>query len=266
MWIRRFSQADAKEVGSPLRIQGEELNESRLFANGLLGFANLVLMMTAFLQLAPRWDWLLVVWTLHTAVLMAAGLLLTRPALRMFAASLLVLAPGFLAAGLVAHDTSSLEDRHDWPSRLAIVLTAAVWLTAGWSFRKFPNAATRDSDEGVHGLLLVMGHVFLVYLVTVEIHLRFAGTRPDWTTTEMAAWSIAWGAYAVLAIASGILLRLRVNRIFGIILFSVVLLKVFLVDLANYELIIRVVALFILGMMLLGVSYLYQKFTSRIGL
>ena len=40
--------------------------------------------------------------------------------------------------------------------------------------------------------------------------------------------------------------------------------KVFLIDLSFLHLMPRILALAVLGMMLLGVSFLYQRFTSRL--
>ena len=82
---------------------------------------------------------------------------------------------------------------------------------------------------------------------------------------KMVTWSIIWGVYAAALVVIGFSVRYPLYRYLGIMLFSAVLLKVFIVDLSQFELIVRVGALLFLGLLLLGVSLLYQKFRLRIG-
>lgn len=80
---------------------------------------------------------------------------------------------------------------------------------------------------------------------------------------EQATYSIVWAVYAVLIVIAGFVLKYRLLRVLGLLGLLAILAKVFLVDLSNLKLLPRVLALAALGMALLGVSFLYQKFTRR---
>ena len=63
---------------------------------------------------------------------------------------------------------------------------------------------------------------------------------------------------------AGFALRNRFYRFVGLIAFLPILAKVFLIDLAQLEDLSRVLATFVLGAILLAVSFLYQRFASRL--
>ncbi len=212
-----------------------------------------------------KYDLIVIAWTVYTAVVWAVNFRGDRADVLRFATLLVIVLPAVGGLGICLHDSESLVERWDLASRLAILLPAVAWLTTGWFYWKRHDRLPTEFEQRLHTVLTVMGHVMLLVGITSEICFQFGGVT-DWTTRQMATVSVAWGLYASAVIASGFALRYRVNRIFGITLFVIVLAKVFLVDLSQFELIIRVVALFILGLLLLGVSYLYQKYKTRIDL
>jgi uncharacterized membrane protein len=81
--------------------------------------------------------------------------------------------------------------------------------------------------------------------------------------------SILWALFAIAFIAGGIRANVRALRYLGLILFVVVTGKVFLVDLRAMETIYRVVAFFVVGVILLSGSFAYvyseKKFTRKDG-
>lgn len=76
--------------------------------------------------------------------------------------------------------------------------------------------------------------------------------------------SILWGIYALLLIALGIWKRRSHIRIAAIILFGVTLVKLFLYDIAHLDTIARTVVFVSLGVLLLLVSFLYNKYKHLI--
>jgi uncharacterized membrane protein len=76
---------------------------------------------------------------------------------------------------------------------------------------------------------------------------------------EQATYSILWAVYSAAAVVLGILLRWPVLRYVGLFGLAATLAKVFFVDLASLQLLPRVLALAVLGVMLLAVSLVYQK-------
>jgi uncharacterized membrane protein len=93
-------------------------------------------------------------------------------------------------------------------------------------------------------------------------------------STEMIGWmdmahsaqsnklalSILWGIYALLLIVRGIRARKKHLRIAAIALFGVTLLKLFFYDLADLDTISKTIVFVSLGLLLLGISFLYNKY------
>ncbi len=76
--------------------------------------------------------------------------------------------------------------------------------------------------------------------------------------------SILWGAFSLILVSYGIWKRKKHLRIFAIILFSGTLVKLFFYDLTNLETIPKTMVFLFTGILLLIVSYLYNKYTKMI--
>lgn len=76
--------------------------------------------------------------------------------------------------------------------------------------------------------------------------------------------TVAWGAQGVLLLAAGFPLRDRVLRLCGIGLLLVCILKLFVHDLSYLETLPRIFSFIVLGLLLVGVSWLYTRFRERI--
>ncbi len=75
---------------------------------------------------------------------------------------------------------------------------------------------------------------------------------------------IIWVAMAVIMFVSGMLFRLKLFRIFAILLFAATLVKLLLVDSMKFNSIQKVSAYIIIGIVLLIISFLYQKYKKII--
>ncbi len=76
--------------------------------------------------------------------------------------------------------------------------------------------------------------------------------------------SILWGVYALLLIALGIWKKKKHFRIAAIVLFAITLLKLFFYDIANMDTIGKTIVFVSLGILLLIISFLYNKFKHTI--
>jgi uncharacterized membrane protein YagU involved in acid resistance len=72
--------------------------------------------------------------------------------------------------------------------------------------------------------------------------------------------SILWGIYALALVVLGIRKKEKHLRLAGIVLFSITLIKLFLYDLAGSGTITKTVSFISLGVLLLVVSFLYNKY------
>ncbi|MEI6564715.1 MAG: DUF2339 domain-containing protein [bacterium] len=80
---------------------------------------------------------------------------------------------------------------------------------------------------------------------------------------EAGGISILWTLFAFSFITGGIWKRIRAIRIVGLILFAVVAVKVFMIDMAHMPAIYRVIALMIIGILLLLGSFAYLRASKK---
>jgi len=76
--------------------------------------------------------------------------------------------------------------------------------------------------------------------------------------------SILWAIYSFILIVMGIWKRRKYLRVGGITLFGITTLKLFFYDLAGLNTISKTIVLVILGLLIIGASFLYNKFTNKI--
>jgi hypothetical protein len=76
--------------------------------------------------------------------------------------------------------------------------------------------------------------------------------------------TLAWGFEGVAFLGAGFPLRERILRLEGLGLLLLCILKLFLYDLRNLETIYRILTFVALGLILLGVSWIYTRFRAQI--
>jgi uncharacterized membrane protein len=76
--------------------------------------------------------------------------------------------------------------------------------------------------------------------------------------------SILWGVYALLLIILGIWKNKKYLRISAIVLFGVTLVKLFFYDIASLNGISKTIVFVSLGLLLLIISFLYNKYKHKI--
>ncbi len=78
------------------------------------------------------------------------------------------------------------------------------------------------------------------------------------------ALTVALAAEALALLGAGFPLRDRVQRLSGLALFMICVLKLFLYDLRELETVSRILSFIVLGLILVGVSWMYTRFRDRI--
>ena len=250
-------------------------------AGAALGIGNLLLLTAA----ACQWDGrlTLVLWTVDMAVIWLVGLRWQLVAARWYAGT--AVAAMVLIRALVHADDYQQPFQLMANDRFASLAVLAISLfVISWGYRKFGIGtllASRAAEDqrGESPLTLevlaeyivgVAGHVVLFIAINMEIHSWFqlARVRPqppfaNMRMAELASYSVVWALYAAGIVVMGFLLQSRFYRMLGLLAFAPILGKVFLVDLAQLDQLARVLATFALGISLLGVSFLYQKFAAQ---
>lgn len=140
--------------------------------------------------------------------------------------------------------------------RFLTFLTAAVslWLAARWI------------REGALALTPYMaGHVVALSALCLEAVDWAARVSPENAQNlGTASISVLMALYALLLVCLGLFTRAGVNRLLGLGLFALVLLKLYLYDVWQLQRIYRVLAFAVLGGLLLSSSFLYSRFRAKI--
>jgi uncharacterized membrane protein len=173
---------------------------------------------------------------------------------------------GILSAGGYIYniDTSYylyLNGRHI--VALAVVL---MIFTYGFIFRRFQNLCNQD-EQLIAKVLYGVGAVLLFVLLSLETYLYFleAITEP-----ERARWvaqmslSVVWGIYAIAILAIGFWRRVRPLRLSSLGLFGLTALKLVIIDMAKVEEVYRIISFLVLGILMIGASYLYHRVEKRL--
>lgn len=144
---------------------------------------------------------------------------------------------------------------------LTLCLGGAAWLY-------------RPSDAAVKIGLLAFGvfwlgssveaYTYFAAQADAAASLRDAGeTARHYMWAARLSLSLLWSAYAGSLTTAGFRFQLRALRVAGLILFGVTLLKVMTIDISELREFYRIVALLILGLILLGVAWKYQRSLRR---
>lgn len=122
--------------------------------------------------------------------------------------------------------------------------------------------------SNVQPLLYTLGTVLAFLLVNIEIADYFA--TGDTLTFEFSgnfardlAYTVAWALFALGLIITGVAKRVRAVRYAGLALLGVVVLKLFLHDLARLSQLYRIIAFAAVAVIALVASLLYQRFLAK---
>jgi uncharacterized membrane protein len=164
---------------------------------------------------------------------------------------------GLIAVRLVWFDVHEPVFTTLLNARFTAFFAAAVsyWLTAKGT-RELRLAA------GVY----LLGHVILLWAGGLEIAnwaLRNAAAG-DRANVITAGLSILGAAYGVALIATGVVANSRLNRVFGLILIGLVVVKLYAYDVWLLTRLYRTTAFIALGTLLVLGSFLYSRYRQRI--
>ncbi len=129
----------------------------------------------------------------------------------------------------------------------------------GWMFARHRNAGVHRGR--IRAALHVVASILTAAWITAEVgsywDLRYE--RPQAHLYELLYLSLGWGLYGALLIVIGMRRAYGPDRYIGITVLAVTALKVFFYDFWQLGGVYRVVGFIVVGMLLLGVSFLYQR-------
>ncbi|MBI4845618.1 MAG: DUF2339 domain-containing protein [Candidatus Omnitrophica bacterium] len=160
------------------------------------------------------------------------------------------------------------------------VLTTGIFAS---SYLYKSNKSLLDNNEKWMATLLSLCAVFVLFVnLTIEIayyfaHLAHMENIPDagayplkrmgrdmLRNMEQFSISAMWAVYSLGLIIIGIVKKFRALRIMALILLAATIFKVFLFDISGLAKIWRILSFMGLGCVLIGVSFIYQKYKDKI--
>jgi uncharacterized membrane protein len=143
---------------------------------------------------------------------------------------------------------------------LSGIFVIVMLYLVGWAQKRAGLSDPRAPHE--RGVVLVAAHALTVVLMSMEItsfwQSRAPGSSGAGFTREVML-SSAWAIYAAALIAIGMRRHYAPIRYFAMALIGLTLVKVFAVDTQELDGIYRVLACLVVGAILVGVSFLYQR-------
>ncbi|OHB72411.1 MAG: hypothetical protein A2W23_03455 [Planctomycetes bacterium RBG_16_43_13] len=150
-----------------------------------------------------------------------------------------------------------------------LVVTALTFL-----IYKISSKVAIDMPEAniLKGAPVLVGHFLVLFMLSLEIKDFFdlrkeaidVGFMKDPQYAKHMCFSALWSIYSIGLILVGIYKNSKILRYFSLTVLIFTIGKVFIHDLSFLEQVYRILSFVVLGMILLGVSYLYQRFKTEL--
>jgi len=230
--------------------------------------------LTVAIPIQLKQNWITVGWSVEAAVLTWVGFHLDSSKTRR-SALLLVAMVVFRLLFLDSSFTSAFSDDFTFlfNKRGMAFLAGIASLSAMAYLYNRNREKLEDLERWLTGGLFISANLLVLFFLTTEISGSFEAAyyrasdyqlKRDIRSRMQLSISALWGFYSIVLVTVGILRRLQPVRLLAILLFAATILKVFLVDLSEMEKIYRIIASIGLGVILLAVSMMYQRYRTQI--
>jgi len=230
--------------------------------------------------------WITIFWTLEALGLLWLGFkmkeILSRAYITRFLA-LVIFVLTFIRLLAVHTKIPSDEFTPIVNKRVFIFLLYALSLFLMAGLYSYYKEKIRQNERKISTVCTLVANFLIVYLISAEI-IDYFGLKikklPGRTIVPLSRYyyeakrtllqqrnaclSIGWALYSILLIVIGIIKRYRPIRLFALTLFGITILKVFVVDLSYLKGFSRILSFIILGLILLGAGFLYNKYKDKI--
>jgi uncharacterized membrane protein len=152
--------------------------------------------------------------------------------------------------------------------RVMLIDTLALAYLAPAMFAFFFAASTRNADpmfQWQRPIAAVSAIVLLLIYVSFEVRHAYHGpilSTPEQGDAELYTYSAAWLIYGVVLLGAGIRTGEPMLRYAGLAILMLTSVKVFLIDMGDLAGLYRVASFLGLGLSLVGIGYLYQRFVN----
>jgi len=209
--------------------------------------------------------WITVFWVMEGAGFIYLSNKIKSPLLKQLGTGVLI----FATLKMITYDYLELYkfeySDFDMGSRFFDTLTSRVIsavsvLTALWLSSIFAKSED-DKSNSLSIFFQSLFSILLFFLLNMEISSLFYSVYPD---AQVVAISILWTMFALTLMIIGFIYNLKTVRKISISLFAITIGKLFMVDMANVTTPFRILSFVVLGLMLIGASFLYHKYRDKI--
>ena len=209
-------------------------------------------------------QWLTIAWAVEGVVLVWAGARI---------ASIWLRSAGLVFFAIIAMRLIVLQlpaRTFLWNERfMTYMISVACFAAACIVVRKIA-AGFGEGERSAFIALAISTNVYALIALSLEVWDYFASSRAQILTdparainggwlAQQLALSVLWAIYATGLILVGVARRAAILRWQALTLFAIVVVKVFFFDLSELSRFYRIISFLVLGVLLLGVSFLYQK-------
>ncbi len=254
-------------------IAHQRSRQDRLLFLVLLAMALTSLTLAIPIQLQQ--NWITIGWAAEAVILTWGGFHLSDSKLRLVAFWVACL----VAIRLLFYDSGRILSTR--PDQLVFLLNKrALSFTVGilailamaYLYNRHGDKLVGQEIIRISGLVLA-ANFLLIFFLTTEITRYFSVEqahaanyqgRREISNQEQLSISALWATYSIILTILGIVKKYQPIRLLAIVLFGLTIFKVFLLDLSDLERIYRIVSFIGLGVILLAVSFIYQKYRNQI--
>ncbi len=245
--------------------------EDKYLTLSFLGIALTFLTLAIPIQLKQHW--ITIAWAIEATILVWIGFQVASPKTRI--AALVIL--GFVAFRLLTLDTFSISHKEFtlvFNKRFFAFLVGigSIFTTAYLYFKN--QKKVKPFEKGMITFLILSANFLIIWLFSAETidYFNFKARALKYSdplyrnlqNAKQLSLSAVWAIYSIILVTLGIIKKYQPVRLLAIILFGITILKVFFFDLSFLERIYRIISFIGLGVILLIVSFMYQRFRSRI--
>ncbi len=153
------------------------------------------------------------------------------------------------------------------------VMRICGFSVAGLAFLRCWSVNFEGHSEAILAAALVAGSFFAAYFLTPReragrLYYALSGalliTLLLWYAASGSMLTVAWGVEGTAMLGAGFALRERLFRLSGLGLLLLCILKLFLWDLRHLETLPRIFSFIVLGLILVGVSWIYTRFREHV--
>jgi uncharacterized membrane protein len=202
--------------------------------------------------------WITIAFAVEGALLIWSGLRVRSLALRtagFVLFSIVGVRLAILIFSVSTPDTFLLNERF-----LTLAIGAAAWLAA-FLFAKQSDCDLGPAETQMYYFLAIAANFCFLLALSMDVWDLFgrASVGIDRGLAQELALSVLWIGYAFVLLVVGVLRKEATVRWQGLGLLCVAIVKVFFFDLSFLTRFYRIISFFVLGLVLLAVSFFYQK-------